>query len=108
MILCTHQCIGLGYLSVSYSSVCVHIFHDMYIRIVSCSTMYICISYVPSTWDVQLIQSHFQSVTEGVGRDITSLCHGMALLPLLHCSLLLMLLVTGHWSDQLMERVMHS
>ena len=35
--------------------------------------------------------------------DITSLCHGMALLPLLHCSLLLRVVVTGNWSDQLME-----
>ena len=26
----------------------------------------VCISYVPSTRDVQLIQSHFQSITEGV------------------------------------------
>ena len=40
------------------------------------------------------------------GMDITSLCHGMASLLLLHCLLLLMLLVTGNWYDQLMERVM--
>ena len=37
----------------------------------------------------------------------SSLCHGMAILLLLHYSLLLMFLVTGNWSDQLMERVIH-
>ena len=39
--------------------------------------------------------------------DIAGLCHGMALMLLLHCWLLLMLQVTGNWSDQLMERVLH-
>ena len=29
----------------------------------------------------------------------------MAILLLLHCSMLLMLVVMGNWSDQLMERV---
>ena len=38
------------------------------------------------------------------GTKLPSLCHGMAILLLLHCSLLLMVVVTGNWSDQLMER----
>ena len=42
-----------------------------YYRIISCllpliSTLFACISYVPSTRDVQLIQSHFQLITKGV------------------------------------------
>ena len=85
-------------------------------------TVQICISYIPSTQDVQLIQSHFQLITEDVsprcliesvtvqlhilcGRDITSLCHEMAHLLFLHCSLLRIMLVRG---NQLMERVTHS
>ena len=41
------------------------------------------------------------------GRDITSLCHGIAILLLLHCLLLLMLLVTENWSDQSMDHELH-
>ena len=67
-----------------------------------CNGHVLSISNVPSTWDVQLIQSHIPC-----GRDVTSWCHGMAILLLLHCSMLLMLVVTGNRSDQLMERVMH-
>ena len=36
-------------------------------------------------------------------RTCTSLCHGMAILLLLHSSLLLMFLVTENWSDQLLK-----
>ena len=60
------------------------------------------ISCVPTTRDVQLYSHTFNQSP----RASTSLCHGMAIL--LHCSLLLMLLATGNWSDQLMERLMRS
>ena len=35
--------------------------------------------------------------------QLYSLCYGMAILLLLHCSLSLMLVVTGGWPDQLLE-----
>ena len=71
--------------------------NNTYISIINSNNI-ICTSYVPSTLSLSVN-------TKGI---ITSLCHGMAILPLLHCSLLLMVVVTGNWSDQLMARVMHS
>ena len=72
--------------------------------------MYLCIHVV--SWYVHVpyvvVKYMYYICSSYIDLDITSLCHGMALLPLLHCSLLLMLVVTGNWSDQLMERVMHS
>ena len=57
--------------------------------------MYVCIGHVSSTLDVQLIDL-LPRASRVEGTYVTSLCHGMVILLLLHCSLLLMLVVTGN------------
>ena len=78
-----------------------------HIQNIYCTYVSISISYVPSTRGCtadgrprKLIESVTVLLHIPCGRDITSLCHGMAILLLLHCSLSLMLLVTGNWFDR--------